>query len=346
MKFKTTLLFAALALSAFAMTAQASPANYKIIMKVKAGNGAPAAAAPWTPPNGVFARHPNGVTITCAGVTPGDTGDVDGTTYMAVDNTMWRTEVARTSGFNHVCTTGVTSMTGINPSFTHLSNEYVTAINSIPTWDTSNVTTMQSLFHAQSIFNQPIGNWDVSNVQNMNSMFYNAVSFNQDISAWDMSSVTNMSMMFYNAEDFDQPIGSWDTSSVTSMTGIFLDAISFNQDISNWDVSNVTQIGVSFQGATSFNQPIGNWNVSSAVNMSGMFNGAIAFNQDLSLWNVSNVTAMGYMFYGASSYNHPICDWDVSGVVPTSRNQFKTGSGITDANAPKFSSTTWGSNCP
>ncbi len=74
----------------------------------------------------------------------------------------------------------------------------------IGSWDTSNVTNMQGVFHT-SAFNQNISGWDTSSVTNMQGMFAYYVAgggtsaFNQDISGWDTSNVTNMSYMFQNA---------------------------------------------------------------------------------------------------------------------------------------------------
>ena len=67
-------------------------------------------------------------------------------------------------------------------------------------------------------------NWDTSLVTSMNSAFVTDLSFNADISAWDTSSVTNMSQMFYGASAFNKDIGSWNTSSVTNMAIMFQEA--------------------------------------------------------------------------------------------------------------------------
>ncbi len=55
---------------------------------------------------------------------------------------------------------------------------------SMPDWDVSNVTDMNSAFEGRGDFNGDISDWDVSNVTTMNGMFYAATSFNQPIGDW------------------------------------------------------------------------------------------------------------------------------------------------------------------
>ena len=47
--------------------------------------------------------------------------------------------------------------------------------------DTSDITSMESLFHFNETFNGDITGWNVSSVINMSYMFCDAISFNQDI---------------------------------------------------------------------------------------------------------------------------------------------------------------------
>ena len=102
--------------------------------------------------------------------------------------------------------------------------------------DTSDITSMESLFQFNKTFNGDITGWNVSSVTDMGNMFYCAKSFNQPIGNWDVSSVIYMNNMFYNAESFNQPIGNWEFPNVENMEYMFCNATSFNQDLSKWDL--------------------------------------------------------------------------------------------------------------
>ena len=135
--------------------------------------------------------------------------------------------------------------------------------------DTSDITSMVSLFQFNETFNGNITGWSVSKVIDMSGMFYCAKSFNQDISKWEFPNLINMSCMFY-------------------------DASSFNQDISKWKFPNVENMKFMFSYAESFNQSIGKWKFPKVTDMSSMFYGAESFNQDLSEWDLKgkNTTDM------------------------------------------------------
>ena len=179
-------------------------------------------------------------------------------------------------------------------------------------WVVSRVINMEGMFTSTS-FDQYISDWDVSNVTNMEGMF-SISPFNQNIGSWDVSSVTTMELMFYRALSFDQNISGWDVSSVDNMYGMFWVASSFNQDIGGWDVSQVKNMGEMFSSSP-FNQNISGWKVSDVTNMRNMFRSASSFDQDIGGWDVSNVTSMYGMFYGASSFNQNLSGWDVSSVI-------------------------------
>jgi surface protein len=99
---------------------------------------------------------------------------------------------------------------------------------------------MSSIFRNAVSFNQPIGSWNTGNVTNMQSMFQTSNElagspFNQNISNWDTSKVTNMSSMFFRANDFSQDISNWDIRQVTTMASMFTSGSSWGT--SNYDSS-------------------------------------------------------------------------------------------------------------
>ena len=146
----------------------------------------------------------------CPEAEVGDQDEIEGTTYLAVNNSTIGGQIA--NGNVNLCTTLVSNMTGSGAS---LSN-----------------------FFNNNSFNSDISFWDVSNVTDMDGIFYLANSFNQNISNWDVSSVLNMGSMFKGASSFNQDISNWDTSSATKMLGLFEDATAFNQNLSSWCVTN------------------------------------------------------------------------------------------------------------
>ena len=230
-------------------------------------------------------------------------------------------------------TTGVTDMSNafkVQNNVTSGFNEDISA------WDTSNVTTMRSMFQSQTSFNQDIGTWNVSNVTSMYAMFFGATPFNQDIDAWDVSSVTDMEAMFA-ATSFNQDIGSWDVSNVIMMRGVFYQAASFNQDISAWNVGSATDMSYMFFYALSFNQDIGAWDVSSAINMYQMFRNATVFNQDIGGWAIGNVSSFGNTFKDTSlntiNYDIILIGWEA-----TLQASFPNGSGYSKTPSASFGS--------
>ena len=128
----------------------------------------------------------NGYTIMCPGLSWGDTGEVNGTTYTkrgsySIEQLIANNDVLE---IEHSCTSDTTDMsyvmqdTNINPD--------------IGSWDMSSVTDMSYMFDGASAFNGDIGGWDVSSATEMQFMFRDASVFNQDIGGWDVSNVDTM----------------------------------------------------------------------------------------------------------------------------------------------------------
>jgi len=160
---------------------------------------------------------------------------------------------------------------------------------------TTLMTNMSSIF-ANSIFNKNISSWDTSNVTTMRSMFSSATLFNNGgsngenttIGSWNTSIVKNMGYMFYRANAFNQNIGSWNTGDVEDMSSMFASNDNSGQNIiiGSWNTSKVKYMNNMFE-RSNFNQYIGSWNTSIVQNMSYMFYYAPNFLQNLSGWNVT-----------------------------------------------------------
>ena len=188
-----------------------------------------------------FYLDENGVTIKAKDwVKPGTTGEINGVTYIAVDDSLlWEyvgnyLEGYRTKDYTleypeikearQLVTTLVTNMGSLTNS-QYKSINWDVDFSSIGSWDVSNVTDMSAFFNTCNCFNPQY------------------VSQIPDLTHWDVSSVTNMSRMFthiYGGNMFNQDISGWDVSNVTDMSGMFAGNNKFNQDLSNWDVSKVT----------------------------------------------------------------------------------------------------------
>ncbi len=155
---------------------------------------------------------------------------------------------------------------------------------------TTHVTDMSDLFHG-STFNRNIDDWDTSNVTTMSTMFSGAAAFDQPLNSWDTGKVTDMSAMFSGASTFNQLIDNWNTHNVTDMSDMFHNALAFNQPLNSWNTSNVTDMSAMFSGASAFNQPLDNWDTSNVTDMSEMFSDDSAFTQNISAWNVAKVSS-------------------------------------------------------
>ena len=86
------------------------------------------------------------------------------------------------------------------------------------------------------------GSWNTSNVTDMNTMFRSATNANPDTSGWNTSSVTTMSSMFRVAPNANPDTSGWNTSNVTSMAFMFSGATSANPIMSSWNFSKVTNM--------------------------------------------------------------------------------------------------------
>jgi surface protein len=150
-------------------------------------------------------------------------------------------------------------------------------------WDTSNVTTMLSLFaNCSSLTTLDASNWDTSNVTDMNGVFYNCTNLTSvgDMSNWDTGNVTNMNDMFSFCFKLISvgDISNWDTSNVTNMDGVFCGCDFETLDLSGWNTLRVTDMRSMFNSCDNLQE----------LNLSG--------------WNMSNVDT--FVYDGGDVYNY------------------------------------------
>jgi surface protein len=191
----------------------------------------------------------NGITIkACPSAQIGDTGNLNGFTYIIVSEQQLRDYV--NDGYPDLNRLVTTQVTGMNSLF---SNSYIED-GGISSWDVSNVTNMSQMFYYATYFNGDISSWDVSNLVDMSNMFSGVSSFNQDISSWDVSNVTDMNRLFQSSY-FNEDLSSWDVSNVTNMYGMFREAPLYNQNLSSWSVDGVTSCDFFSDGASNWTLP-------------------------------------------------------------------------------------------
>ena len=116
------------------------------------------------------------------------------------------------------------------------NSELVTAVNewisnstnatakygNINNWNTSEVTSMDSLFRNKNTFNSNISNWNTAKVTNMRNMF-RGTPFNQNISSWNVSNGYRYRRYvgLLRTNNFNQPLNNWNTSKVIVADHVF-----------------------------------------------------------------------------------------------------------------------------
>jgi Mycoplasma protein of unknown function, DUF285 len=131
----------------------------------------------------------------------------------------------------------------------------------------------------------PIEQWDTSEVTSFQSLFQDvATDFNYDLNGWNTAKVTSMMGLAMNSPGFNAKISDWNTSQVFDLTQAFRNATSFQGDLSRWNTENVLSMLYTFQGATQFNSDISQWNTGSCNSMLAMFNGTAQHSIQAKLW--------------------------------------------------------------
>ena len=152
----------------------------------------------------------------------------DGTVVVDTGFIDWSHNISPWNGVRNyvyriVFTRPITAGNSLHGLFSQLP--YVTIIEGLDYFDTSNVTTMSRMFYeARSLVSLDLSNFDTANVTNMFGMFRGTWSLESlDISHFDTAKVTNMGTMFNAARSLRSlDLSSFDTRNVTNMTDMFL----------------------------------------------------------------------------------------------------------------------------
>ena len=208
-------------------------------------------------------------------------------------------------------------------------------------FDTSNVTNMSYMFsNCSRLTSLDVSNFNTSNVTNMSHMFSSCSKLTGlDVSKFDISKVTDMSFMFYSCGSRSLDVSNFNTSNVTNMSGMFYDCRSLTSlDLSNFDTSNVTDMSYMFYSCSSLpSLDVSNFNTSNVTNMSGMFDDCRSLTSlDLSNFDTSNVTNMSNMFEWCLNLTSlDLSNFDTSNVTNMS-NMFELCKKLTNLDVSNF----------
>ena len=130
-------------------------------------------------------------------------------------------------------------------------------------FDTSNVTTMQSMFNmwdagntASELIYLDVSSFDTSNVTNMRDMFADLLKLTSlDVSHFNTGNVTDMWHMFYECASLTSlDVSNFDTKKVTNMEGMFCECRNLSiLNLCSFDVSGVTNSVGMFKHMTNLN---------------------------------------------------------------------------------------------
>lgn len=179
-------------------------------------------------------------------------------------------------------------------------------------FDTSNVTTMSSMFaFCTNIQIIDISSFDTSNVTSMVNMFQmydnnlDAVKENKLIQIkfgdkFTTKNVSSIAQMFCGCKNLSSiDVENWDTSNVTNMSSVFAYCRSLtNLDLSSWDTSKVTNMAWMFMCCDNLKSiDLNNFNTSNVTNMRNMFTGDKSLNTlNLCSFDTRKATSMYFIF--------------------------------------------------
>ena len=143
---------------------------------------------------------------------------------------------------------------------------YLTKIEGMNTWDTSQVTSMANFFNGCSSLTEiDVSSFDTSNVTTMEGMFRNygggvlpsKLRRIIGIEKFNTSKVTTMRYMFQGQNLLTElNIGGWNTPKLNNLSDCFSGCSNLTSlDLSNWNLSNCTNFNYMFTGCSKLTTP-------------------------------------------------------------------------------------------
>ena len=166
--------------------------------------------------------------------------------------------------------------------------------------NTSEATTMSSMFAASYIEDIDISTWDTSKVTNMSSFLQNAKFKTLNISNIDTSSLLYMGYMFFGLTLQNLDLSHLNVSNVLQMNSMCFNCSSLKTlNVEGWDTSKVTTFYSAFQNCYAL-ESLAKLNLSSATTLTNMFGscGRLA-----NLGGLENL-GQAYLTTAAANYNN------------------------------------------
>ena len=226
----------------------------------------------------------------------------------------------------------------------------LTAITGIENLNTSEVTSMRSMFFSCSALTSlDVSHFDTQNVTSMRTMFYNCTDLmSLDLSSFNTQNVTNMHSMFMACTSLtDLDLSSFNTSSVTDMSNMFQATGLTALDLSHFDTHNVTNMIQMFYHCDNLTDvDVSSFNTQSVTTLSYLFGACPSLTTlDLSSFNTATVTNMSYMFVNCSNLKTIYVGdgWSTEGLTGanSSTNMFAACTSIVGGKGTTYDANHW-----
>ena len=178
----------------------------------------------------------------------------------------------------------------------------LTTVEGIENLNTSEVTSMQSLFDGcKQLTGLDLSGFVTDKVTDMSRMFSDCQQLTElDLSSFNTSAVTRMGEMFSYCGSLQKlNVSSFDTHAVTSMLGMFAQCASLTAlDVTGLVTDNVSDMGQMFEGCKLLTSlDLSSFHTDKVTSMSGMFDSCAALQTlDLTTFNTAAVEEMSAMF--------------------------------------------------